>query len=313
MVWFIIKKPKNTRFRWVGPGPPDMENLPPGLDRGDVEANRLMHKYGHDPRMAQGQSFTRSLSRTEMKHGFKVPPGGAWLITPREMMEEKAQEEGGERIIDLHDLGTSFVLEAKAKPEDIVGAKFQVSEDSVGIFIPSGNLWLYGVRMGRDEDGNRLLQVSLHDDVIPSRSWIDLWDGTLRVNMPIDTLYTSDGVNRKELTPVVRNEPPPDLPEVPDHQKNKPSIYALRVQEHEGTFEVTISTEHQVRTSFRYELEPNVLKIYFEEVRKKTTNDGLVIRAIQHKYYITLPSTVLQDSANHRLEGDTFHIYLHKG
>ena len=110
-----------------------------------------------------------------------------------------------------------------------------------------------------------------------------------------------------------RNKPAPSLPEIPDYKKNKPSIYGLRVEESDETFEITISTEHQVRESFRYELEHNVLKVYFEEAKTQTTPTGLVIRVKKHEFLITLPAMVLRDSANHRLEGDTFHIYLHKG
>lgn len=310
MLYLVFHKPKERSWKWVGPGPPDMENLPPGLDRGDIEAHRLLSKYGYDPRAPDMVPGRRSVSRTETKTAIKVPPGGGWIITPREMMEEEGEDE--EKVIELVDMGTSFILQAKASGEDMSGVRIQVAEDSVSILIPSGNTWLYSIRMASDEKGNRMLRARLSDDVIPSRSWADLWDGVLRVNMPVDTLYTSDEVSAKELVPVVRNEPAPQLPEIPDHQKNKPSIYAMHVEEGETTFEVTISTEPQVRDSFRYEIEANVLKVHFEEVKRKTSKGGIVIRARSHNYIITLPSTVLRDSANHRLQGDTFHIYLHK-
>lgn len=313
MAWFIYKEPKPKSYSWVGPGPPDYENLPKGLSREAVEPHRLLQKYGHDPRTPYGQSGTRTIRQTKQTRAYTVPSGGAWLITPPEMKEEETEEEEKERAIEIHDLGNSFVLEVKATREDVEGVRFMCTMDSVAMIIPAGNLWLYGIRALMDDSGNRLFRLHLHDDIIPNRSWVDLWDGVLRINMPIDTEYTDDEVDEKELKPVVRSDSPPDLPEIPDYQKNKPSIYGLRVVESDQTFEVTISTEHQVRDSFRYELEPNMLKVYFEEAKKKTVPRGLVIRVKQHELFITLPATVLQDSANHRLENDTFHIFLHKG
>ncbi len=310
-VYLLVHKPKQQSWRWVGPGPPDMDNLPPGLDRGDIEAQRLLHKYGYDPMAPQTGGGRRSVSRSETKHKVTVVPGGGWIITPREMMEER-EGDGEEPLVELKDMGTSFILEARATPEEIEGVRIQVSEDSVAMLIPTGNTWLHGIRMASDERGNRMLRAHLSDDVIPSRSWADLWDGVLRVNMPVDTLYTSDEVSAKELVPVARNEPAPELPEVPDHQKNRPSIYGLHVADSPATYEVSIMTEPQVRDSFRYQVENNILKVTFEEVKRKTSKDGLVIRARSHVFIISLPQKVMSESANHRLEGDTFHVYLHK-
>ncbi len=313
VVWLIFKEPLKKSFSWLGDGPPDYENLPKGLNREAVESHRLLQKYGHDPRTPHGQSGTRSILRTKQTKSFTVPRGGAWLITPKEMREEGDEEEEEERIIKTHDLGTSFVLEAQATRKDIEGVKFIVTIDTVALIIPVGNLWLYGIRSATDDSGNRLFRMFLHDDINPKRSWVDLWDGVLRVNMPIDTEYTSAEVVEKQLRPVVRSDPPPDLPEIPDYKKNKPSIYGLRVKEFDQTFEVIIMTEHQVRDSFKYELEHNIINIYFEEAKKKPMPRGLLIRAKLHELHITLPATVLKDSANHMLEDDTFHIYLHKG
>jgi hypothetical protein len=312
MLWFIFKQPKSKGYTWEGPGPPDYENPPKGLPPDAMEPHRLLQKYGYDPRTAQGPPGNMTLLRTMQSRGITVPAGGGWIITPIEMREEATEEEKKELEIEAHDLGTSFVLEAKATPEDIEGVRFMVTMDSVEMIIPAGNLWLYGIRSLQDDSGRRLFRLHLHDDVLPNRSWVDYWDGVLRVNMPIDTEYTSDGVDKKELRPVIRTDPPPDLREIPDYQKNKDSIYGLRVEESDETFEVTIWTEHQVRDSFKYELEPNILKVYFEEGTKKPTPRGTVIRVKQHEFHITLPVTVLQDSANHRLEDNIFHIYLHK-
>ena len=313
MTWCIFKQPLDKSWSWIGPGPPDFENLPKGLSPEDVVTQRLLYKYGHDPRTPHEQSGSRTLRTTTQKRTYEVAAGGDWLITPREMREESTEEDEEDMVFKEHDMGTSFVLEAKATREDIEGVKFYVFADALEIIIPPGNLWLHGIRTQKDDTGNRLFRMYLHDDIMPNRSWVDLWDGAVRVHMPIDYEYTSDEVHEKEMQPIIRNKPAPSLPEIPDYKKNKPSIYGLRVEESDETFEITISTEHQVRESFRYELEHNVLKVYFEEAKTQTTPTGLVIRVKKHEFLITLPAMVLRDSANYRLEGDTFHIYLHKG
>jgi hypothetical protein len=308
MVWYIYKGTKNPMYKWVGPGPPDLDEAPPGMDVGAMEAQRLLNMYGPDPRSPYGQPGNVRVIQSKATSEFIAPPGGGWLITPRELLED----EGEERDVQLHDLGTSWVFEARATAEQMRGVKYGVTNDSLQVWIPTGNDWLADKKLAMDKEGNRLAQIRLHDDVLPNRSWVDLWDGVVRVNMPIDTEYTYDGVDRRELEPVSRGEAPPPLPEVPEASKNKPSIYAMRVDDRGESFEVSISTEHQVRDSFRYKVDGNDLKVEFEEVRRKTAANAMLIRAKRHKLMVRLPQRVLADSTNFRLEGDTFHIYLHK-
>jgi hypothetical protein len=313
--FLMVYATRNTppQFRWSGYGPPDMYNLPKGLNAGDIEAHRLASRYAVDPRSPYESPESASVLRTGLESEFIVPPGGGWLIMPKELLEESKDDgEGGGKDVQLHDLGTSFVLEARAAADDLMGVRFQVTRDSVSIFIPSGNNWLAPKVLAKDKDGNRMARLRLHDDVIPNRSWVDHWVGLVRVNMPVDNLYTDDGVDHKELEPVARADAPPDLPVVPIEQKNRPSIYAMRVDDHGDTFEVSISTEPQVRESFKYRVEGNDLRVEFEEVRRRTSAERVQIRAKQHKLLVKLPTRVLESSVNFRLEGDTFHIFLHK-
>jgi hypothetical protein len=309
----IIAGRKNPSYRWVGPGPPDTENLPPGIDAGDIETRKLLHKYAHDPMSPYDQPSTARVVRTELRSGYTAPPGGGWLKTPKELIEGDVGSVNDEdKDVHIHDLGTSWVFEAKMTREEMSGVRFQVSRDSLAFLIPTGNAWLADKGLAMDGQGRRMARIHLHDDVIPNRSWIDLWDGVVRINMPIDNLYTDDGVDARELESVIRDEPPPALPQIPEEQKNKPSIYAIRVDDHGRSFEVSISTEPQVRESFTYKVEGNDLKVEFLEVRRRSSESAVQIRAKHHKLDIRLPERVLADSTNFTLEDDTYHIFLHK-
>jgi hypothetical protein len=310
MVHYIRKGQKYPSYRWVGPGPPDLDEAPPGMDVAAMETRRLLNIYGHDPRSPYPPpSHTRVIQSKDVTE-FIVSPGGGWLITPRELLED--EDDGEEKDVQIHDMGTSWIFEGRATREQMGGVKYGVTTDSLQIWIPTGNDWLADKNLAMDGDGNRLARIRLHDDILPNRCWVDHWDGAVRVNMPLDTTYTYDGVDKRELEPVERGEPPPPLPEVPDASKNRPSIYGLRVDDRGGTFEVSVSTEDQVRDSFKYKVDGNDLKVEFEEVRRKTAANTLFIRAKRHIFELRLPQRVLAESANFRLEGDTFHIYLHK-
>jgi hypothetical protein len=313
MVWLIVKKPKEKTWVWTGPGRPGPMDLPPDMPAEQVETRRLMAKYDPSFGTPYDQAKHRSFTKTTLDREFRAPKGSGWLIKPKEVeAEEREAGEETDNEVDLHDLGTSFVFEIKATPEDLRGVKMEVTIDSVAVFIPAGNDWLKWNIRGRDRAGNRLGRIHFHDDVVPNQSWADLWDGVLRIHMPVDTNYFYDGVSNKLIEPVVRNEPPPLLPEVPIEQQNKPSIYELRVEDRGDTLEFVMTVEDQVRESFRYEVEPQVLKIFFEEGRKKTSDKGVGIRVKQHQLLIDLRDPVLVESANYDLQGNTFYIWLHK-
>ena len=309
-VWLIFAKPKNKSYKWVGPGQPGPMDVPPGMTPEDMEMRRLVHRYGPEMAMHPGEN---AISRTVQSRGYEILGGeGDWLIKPREVIEEEKRQRTEVPPVELIDLGTSFILEARGRPEEMTGTKVKVTQDSVALLVPAGNDWLREAGLMEDSKGNRMGQIQLSDDVIPDRSWVDAWDGVLRVNMPVDTSYYYDGVSEKVLEPVFRNEPPPELPEVPLDQQNRPSICDLRWDDRGETIEVSLTVEDQVLDSFNYNVEPERVLISLEEVKKKTSEKGIGIRVRSHRVVIKLPFKVLAGSANWRREANTFYIYLHK-
>lgn len=309
-LWLIFAKPKNKSYKWVGPGRPGPTDVPPGVPPGEMEMRRLMHRYGPEMERHPGK---HSLSRSETTHKFTIKGGeGDWLIKPREVIEEEKRQMASRPPVELIDLGTSFILEAKGRHADMQGVKVKVTQDDVWLLIPAGNDWLDDAVHAQDDKGNRMGRMSLSDDVVPNRAWVDAWDGALRVHMPVDADYFYDGVSEKVLEPVTRDGPPPVIEEVPLDMQNRPSICDLRWDDRGETVEVSLTVEDQVLDSFSYNVEPQRVVISLEEMKKKTSPLGIGIRVKHHTVVIELPVPVLAGSANWRREANTFYIYLHK-
>jgi len=308
--WFIFSKPKNKSYKWVGPGGPGPMDAPPGVPPEEMEMRRLLHRYGPEMEMHPGK---KSISRSETTSTFQIKGGdGDWLIRPREVIEEERRQLPSRPPVELIDQGTSFILEAKGRHDDMRGVKVKVTQDDVSLLIPAGNEWLSDVHLAKDDKGNRMGRMSLSDDVVPNRAWVDAWDGALRVHMPVDADYFYDGVSEKVLEPAFRDGAPPEIPEVPLDMQNRPSICDLRWDDRGETVEISLTVEDQVLDSFNYNVEPQRVVISLEEMKKKTSQVGIGLRVKHHTVVIDLPMPVLAGSANWRREANTFYIYLHK-
>jgi len=309
-VWLIFSKPENKSYKWVGPGSPGPMDGPPGMSPREMEMRKLMHRYGPEMAMHPGK---KTISSSDTTHEFRIEGGeGGWLIKPREIIEEEKRTLPSRPPVELIDQGTSFILEAKGRHDDMRGVKVKVTQDEVRMLIPAGNDWLDDYWLAKDDKGNRMGRMEMSDDVVPNRSWVDAWDGALRVHMPVDADYFYDGVSEKVLEPVFKDGPPPEIPEVPLDMQNRPSICDLRWDDRGETVEISLTVEDQVLDSFNYNVEPQRVVISLTEVKKKTSQIGIGVRAKRHTVVIDLPMPVLAGSANWRREANTFYIYLHK-
>ncbi len=304
---------KNPSYVWAGPGPPTAKDLAPGMTVDDLEAHRLLSKYGEDPWSPHEDFHERSVALSEREVTFSFGPGGQWLIEPRlDNLAVSTDPVSAEDPVSVHDLGSSYAVDVFATEEDLRGVTIRAGFDTVNFIIPPGNEWWSHLAGDTDEVGNRVATVLLEHDVVPVRAWADLWEGVLRVNLPMEFDDFFDGVDSRDLEPIVRDGPPPQLPVVPGYAKRPPSIDNLHYADHGDIFEVAVTVlPHMVR-SFRYEVLPEVLTLFFEEAKRKTSDKGLRVRVKQHKLVLRLPVRVLQGSANHQLEGNTFRVWLHK-
>jgi hypothetical protein len=304
---------KQPSWAWYGAGPPTTENLPPGMTAEDVESQRLMSKYGQDPWSPHQEHAERSVFRSETVETFTFGPGGKWLIEPRQdQMAVSNEPVSAEKPVAVHDLGSSFAVDVFATPRDLDGVKIQAIINAISFIIPPGNNWWSKIATDKDDEGNRVAMFSLDHDVIPARGWADLWDGVLRVNLPIVKDDFFDGVDFNLLEPIARNEPAPQLPIVPGYAKRRKSIENLYYADHGDTFEVMVTVLPHMRETFNYHVQPEVLTLFFEEASRKTSEKGLRVRVKQHKLILNLPVKVLQTSPNYQLEGNAFRIWLHK-
>ncbi len=261
----------------------------------------------------------RSMRSTSEYH--RVPEGGGWIIggdpsadllPPNFCDSPRIPFPEGVRFLDQ---GNSYVLEipnVDVSPDEIEIISGQVK---MMASFPMDFSEQFVITRRPNKPDMRSIEITLEEDVLPKRAWADLWVDVLRITLPKDGAPGFSSLEEFPVHIIVREDPPPQLPQVPEAEKHQPMIPELYVHEDNEYYDVVATLHKRVQREFKFEGEEKMLilsctSVSVTEASSDQQGRGICIR--RKNYTLEFPVPIDWSSTGYDVEGDTFHLWLTK-
>jgi len=313
MKWMEKKDPENAP--WEDPFSSDFP--PPTMEL--FEMDDIVWRYMQwDPNTPWTHGRTSMRTTNEYR---RVPEGGGWIIggdpsadlcpsnfddSPRIPFPE------GVRFLDQ---GNSYVLEVSdvnVPPDEI---EIVAIQNEMRAFFPLEFSRITAITRRPNKPAMKMLRITLEDEVLPKRAWADLWVDVLRINLPKDRTPYYDSLEEVPVHIIIREDPPPPLPHVPESVKHQPMIPELYVNEDHDYFDVVAKLHKRVQREFKFQGQRNLLTLSCISVSiiddpRDPQGRGISIR--KKTYTLEFPVPIDWSSTGNVIEGDTWHLWLNK-